>query len=226
MHSIDYRHAELTGDIRYDRVSKLALNTDRFEKIESFCEGKKVFMAGSSWPSDEKVFLPYLISAACPYKSIIAPHDISDSHIEEILKNSRGNAIRLSHFDRYKGEKILIVDRIGILSRIYKYAEIAFIGGAFKEGLHNVLEPAAYGVGVLSGPDFKGFPEAPEMEKAGALIRVKDRMEFESLMERLAKDKDALSRLSDNARNFISKRKGATQKSLKAIEEELVNPSI
>ena len=221
LESIGYDQAEVSGDIRYDRVTKLARNQDPFEKIEAFCEGSEIFMAGSSWPSDEKVFLPYLLGESCPYKAIIAPHDISDSHVDEIMKQSGEKAIRWSDFDKYNGEKILIIDCIGMLSRIYKFADIAFIGGAFKEGLHNILEPAAYGVGVIAGPKHKGFPEALEMEKAGAMIRIHSKEEFEAKMEEMEDDPSIRENLSANARNFIQSRTGATARSLEVIEELL-----
>lgn len=219
LHSINYNDAEISGDIRYDRVDELSKNKDRFNEIEKFVDRKKVFIAGSSWPLDEDVFIPYLLTNEKNLCSIIAPHDIGKKHIDSLVLKCKGKSILHSNIENWNGEKILIIDSIGILSRIYKYADISYIGGAFKEGLHNILEPAAFGVPVITGPDHKGFPEGPQMEKEGGLFRVEDDKKFAIILDQLLDDEKAYSLASHSAIRFIKERKGASKRTLEAIEQ-------
>lgn len=219
LHSINYKNAEISGDIRYDRVDELSKNKDRFNEIEEFIGDKKVFIAGSSWPLDEKVMINYFLRNVHNLRILIAPHDVSDNHINSLLQKCKGKAIRYSKLNEISGEYILLVDKIGILSRIYKYADISFIGGAFKEGLHNILEPAAYKIPVITGIDHDGFPEAPAMEKEGGLFRVKDEIEFALIMDKLLINEQAYFNASRAASHFINDRKGASLRTLKVIDQ-------
>ena len=221
LNSINYKNAEISGDIRYDRVDELSRNKDRFNKIENFVSDRKVFIAGSSWPLDEKLMTAYFLKNKYALRAIIAPHDVSKEHIDSILFNFKGKAIRYSEIDQLSGEDVLVVDKIGILSRIYKYAKISYVGGAFKEGLHNILEPAAYRIPVITGPDHSGFPEGAAMEKDGALFRVKNEAEFASTMDNLLKDEPFYSKASIAADRFIKDRKGASLHTLKVINQFL-----
>lgn len=215
--SIHYPYCELIGDTRYDRVEELSKNTDAFPEIEKFIGGKGVFIAGSSWPLDEKVFIPYILENDHDLCYIIAPHDVGKNHIDALLKKFKGRAILNSQIADHKDEKILIIDGIGMLSRLYKYAKISYVGGAFKEGLHNILEPAAYGLPVITGPNHKGFLEGSEMEKAGALIRVKNENDFSQIMEKLILDSKFYFQTKENALEFVNSRIGASEKSLLSI---------
>jgi len=219
LHSVDYKNAEISGDIRYDRVDELSQNKDRFNEIEEFIGDKKVFIAGSSWPLDEKVMISYFLKNEHGLRIIIAPHDVSDDHINSLLQKFKGKAIRYSKINEISGEYILVVDKIGILSRIYKYADISFIGGAFKEGLHNILEPAAYEIPVITGIDHDGFPEGPAMEKEGGLFRVKDENQFALRMDKLLLNEQAYASASRSAGRFINERKGASLRTLKVIDQ-------
>ncbi len=221
LHSIDYKAAEISGDIRYDRVDELSKNKDRFSDIEKFINGKQVFVAGSSWPSGEKVMLRYFLEKKHDIRIIMAPHDVSKEHIASLIQKCKGKAIRYSEIDKVNGEHIILVDSIGILSRIYKYAQIAYVGGAFKEGLHNILEPAAYGIPVITGPNHEGFPEGPSMEENGGLFRVKNEIEFTTIVNELLENKEAYSKASDAAGKFIKERKGASSLTLKVIDRYL-----
>lgn len=218
LESIGFKDVVNTGDPRYDRVLDLSLNVDTFKDIESFIEGKKVFIAGSSWPLDEKIMIEYMLENKNDLRFIIAPHDIGKEHVRSIKNKLMGNAILYSEIDEIQDEKVLIIDSIGMLSRLYKYADISYIGGAFKEGLHNILEPAAYGVPVITGPDHEGFLEGPAMEKAGGLFRVNNTKDLKRIITSLIEDEETYKNASVAALSFISENKGASEKTNSIIE--------
>lgn len=221
LEGIGYKPVELSGDTRYDRVNELSQHADQFVEVEDFVNNEKLFVAGSSWPSDEEIIAKYINKNPDKYKYLIAPHDISENHLKKIEKLLNVPFQRYSTYNKEEAPRVLILDTIGMLSRVYKYASAAYIGGAFKEGLHNILEPAAYGVSVITGPDHDGFPEGPAMEKAGGLVRIKNDKEFESLMNKWAIDEEIRKNAASAARLFVQDRTGATQKITKDIEEVL-----
>jgi 3-deoxy-D-manno-octulosonic-acid transferase len=162
--------------------------------------------------------LDYMIENKHDLRYIIAPHDISKEHVSSLKSKLKGNAILYSEIPKRQNESILIIDSIGMLSRIYKYADITYIGGAFKEGLHNILEPAAYGKPVITGPNHSGFLEGPAMEKAEALFRVEDDAMFRSVMNTLIGDEIAYKKASKAAQKFIMDNRGASKKTTTIIE--------
>lgn len=216
--SIGYNDACLTGDTRYDRVLELSKNSDEFPKIASFCGDKRVFIAGSSWPSDEQMMYDYMLKNKHDMRFIIAPHDIGFEHIRSLKSKLGDQAILFSEIDKIQNEKILIIDSIGLLSRLYKYAFISYVGGAFKEGLHNILEPAAYGIPVITGPDHEGFLEGPAMEKAGALFRIDDAIQFAEIMDQLISDSTFYANAARSAHQFIEVNSGASSKTYKVLQ--------
>jgi len=218
LNSISYPRAILTGDTRYDRVSELSINTDRFSDIESFIVDKKVFIAGSSWPLDEKVMSPYILENPDDLRFIVAPHDISKEHVQSLLKSFGGKAILYSELSNLKQESILILDTIGMLSRLYKYADISYIGGAFKEGLHNILEPAAYAIPVITGPDHSGFPEGKALEDAGGLFKIDNAGGFTEIMHKLIHDEPFYKQTCKQSKSFILKNSGASERTVSTIE--------
>lgn len=157
--SIDVKSI-ITGDTRYDRVvanSKLAL---KIELIDKFCGGEKLFVVGSSWLEDDLVIMPLINSESFIGKVIIAPHEINESRIKEIEKQLKKPFIRYSEYSGSENAEVLIIDNIGILMHVYQYAKMAYVGGGFKTGLHNILEPASFGVPTVFGPKHHKFPEA------------------------------------------------------------------
>lgn len=218
LEGIGYKSVELIGDTRYDRVNELSQHFDQFPEIEDFVNNEKLFVAGSSWPSDEEIITNYINENPNKYKYLIAPHDISKSHLKKIERQLNVSFKRYSSYKKGIDSRVLILDTIGMLSRVYKYATIAYVGGAFKEGLHNILEPAAYGVPIITGPDHDGFPEGQALEKAGGLVRIKGDQEFENLMNQWAEKEDLRKSAAFAARQFVQEQTGATKKITKDIE--------
>jgi 3-deoxy-D-manno-octulosonic-acid transferase len=168
--SIDLPNTKLLGDIRYLRTKNIQSQlTDVPQNIKDFTHGKNTLILGSSWEAEENGLLKYLQNQTLKENQciIIAPHDISKNHIDQIQqKFNQFGAERFSNFANKTSTKILIIDSIGLLSRLYAFSNLAVIGGAFGKGLHNIIEATAAGVPVIFGPNTAKFPEAKEFVHA------------------------------------------------------------
>lgn len=204
----------LGGDTRFDRVYENAQHPKKLELIEQFCGTDQVFIAGSTWLPDEKLLIS-LTEKYPDWKFIIAPHEIGQSHIQEI-EGLFPKAVKFSVFSSQSSEKpsqILIIDNIGMLSSLYQYANAAYIGGGFGVGIHNTLEAAAFGLPVIFGPKFDKFQEAKDLIAIGAAKSISNENELISAFEDFKANENA----SAAAKNYVEKKKGATEMILKAI---------
>jgi 3-deoxy-D-manno-octulosonic-acid transferase len=218
--SININNATVAGDTRFDRVSEIAENFAPIEEIEKFCNRSPVFIAGSTWPEDEKLIKD--ATANFPdLKVIIAPHEIHKEHIDQ-LKTIFPNAVLHSQLKPRGSQSIisnrLIIDNIGILSRLYHYATITYIGGGFNKGIHNTLEPAVYGKPVLFGPNYKKFKEAVGLIETGGGICITSSSGLSALLKKFLSDKTALELSGKKSFDFVKQNKGATEKILYYIE--------
>lgn len=218
--SISIKNATVAGDTRFDRVTEIAENFTPIETIEKYCGSSTILVAGSSWPEDEKLIKD--ATANFPnLKIIIAPHEIHREHIDQ-LKTIFPNAMLYSQLKAHSSQPItsshLIIDNIGMLSRLYHYATIAYVGGGFNKGIHNTLEPAVYGKPVLFGPNYKKFKEAIGLIETGGGACVNSNTELTSQLKKLLTNKDILESSSKNSFDFVKQNKGATQKILYYIE--------
>ena len=151
----------VSGDTRFDRVMRNAQNVQKIPLIEAFLQGEQAFVVGSSWSEDDNVIFPLINSSEFTDKVIIAPHEINESRLEKIEQGIQKKTVRYSLFSAKNLEnQVLIIDNIGMLMNVYAYAKIAYVGGGFRTGLHNILEPACFGVNVMFGPNHQKFPEA------------------------------------------------------------------
>ncbi len=202
----------VAGDTRYDRVEEITHLPFRHAAIEAFCLETKTLIAGSTWKEDEEM-LSGLLEAKPDLKLIIAPHEIGPKHLQEIKKLFKQN-ILLSEADdqiRLKEARVLIIDCIGMLSKIYRYATICYVGGGFNAaGIHNILEPAAYGKTVIFGPNHDRTAEAKALIEIGVGNSYRAEQELISATEKLISDKAFRTSLDDAARSFVQSRKGAT----------------
>jgi 3-deoxy-D-manno-octulosonic-acid transferase len=215
------------GDTRFDRVYQKSLNAREMKLFEDgFFEGKKVFVFGSSWESDEEVILPAFFKLAKFDKDvvmIIAPHEPSIIHLEKLENSFLGKerSIRFSYLKNYNGERIILIDSIGILLTLYYYSDVVYVGGSFKEGVHNVLEPAVYGSPVIFGPKIGGSQEALAMVEVEGGIVVHNKKEAYRALRRLFFDEAERKRAGEQARLFVTSHLGATGKICRHIEEYL-----
>ncbi len=219
--------SSIAGDTRFDRVSAIAGNFEPVSQIETFIDNKKAFVAGSTWPEDEKVIQKAFATITEPdIKLIIAPHEINESHIGSLLKLFPG-ALLFSRFnaDAAKKAAVLVIDNIGMLSRLYKYAWITYVGGAMiKRGIHNVLEAAVYDKIVLFGPEYDKNPEVTELVKAGGGIPIndiqKDGQLLRQVIEVLLAGEEEYALRSKAAGDFVRDRRGATASIVHFIQEK------
>ena len=204
----------VTGDTRFDRVMQNAKKVKKFPEIETFIDGAKCMVVGSCWPEDENVVFPTL-NKTDDLKVIIAPHEINESHINLIRSSLTKKVIKFSELSQLTNSKdydVLIIDNIGMLMHLYQYASIAYIGGAFGKGLHNILEPASFGVPVIFGDKYSKFPEAFQFINAGIGHSIKNNKEFELIFDGLL-TMDGRSKVL----TFMSSQKGATNQIMKDI---------
>ena len=208
---------EVSGDTRFDRVWSNAQAPKSFPLVEEFTRGKKVLVAGSTWPPDEELLLQ-LIRLQPDWKFIIAPHEIREEKIAALLTLlPEGIATRYSELDsgsfkssRLLGAQVLVIDNIGMLSSLYQYGQIGYIGGGFGVGIHNTLEAAAFGLPVIFGPDYDRFKEARDLVASQLGFCIHNSEELQNVFMQLTKDDQALQAISQQVKEFVRERTGAT----------------
>lgn len=214
---------KVVGDTRFDRVHSRSLASKKSRIINTnVLEGKKVLVAGSTWQQDEDVIIPSFQKLLKFKKNaliIIAPHEPTLMHLEKLEQEFSGDvsSIRLSHINEYNNQSIIIVDSIGVLSILYSYANVAFIGGSFKINVHNVLEAAVYGVPVLFGPKIENSQEAKKLVEAGGGIMIKDKREFYRVIRKLFSDDKLMNECGKKSYDFVHKNVGTTDRIIKEI---------
>lgn len=214
---------QVVGDTRFDRVFERSQVARKRNLIkEDLFKDKKIFAAGSTWSADEEVIIPAFIKLAKYEKSVIlliAPHEPTIINLEKIENEFVGklSTIRFSHMNNYSNERVIIVDSIGILLTLYTYASAAFIGGSFKQNIHNVLEAAVYGIPVLFGPKIENSQEAQELLKRGAGILISNKREAYRQIRTLFGDADLKNAKGKIALDYVHENLGATNKIVKEI---------
>ena len=237
----------ICGDTRFDRVVQIASQFTPLAGIGEFCGDKNVVVAGSTWDADEEE-LDHYANSNPQVRFIIVPHEVDEEHLKEAEKLFK-NSVRYSEWmskgkeARGKGQEardipiaigrqtenandlqepnVLIIDNIGMLSRLYKYATIAYVGGGFgDDGVHNVLEAAVYGKPVVFGPVFDKYIEAIELIDEGGGFTVENALELEKLFDEIFSDKQLYKESSEASRNYVYRKKGATDKIIQFIQEK------
>lgn len=210
-----FDNVSICGDTRLDRVAQIAANSAELPKLQAFCDGQKVVVAGSTWPEDEALFLRYVNACTHPLKFVIAPHEVNPASLARITSQLQRRWVCYSDDsspEQMKEAEVLIVDGYGYLVSVYRYARFAFIGGGFSTGIHSILEPAAYGMPVIFGPDYHKFHEAVELIRLGAAHSVTLYEELESLFDTFLTDPEQLNRESEIASGYVESNRGATSR--------------
>ncbi|PIB28968.1 3-deoxy-D-manno-octulosonic acid transferase [Maribacter sp. 4G9] len=212
LHKIGIKKVSIAGDTRLDRVAEILKRDNTLDAISSFCEGKKCLVAGSTWPEDERILTNYINHAPNDQKFIIAPHIIKDSHIQSLCQSIEKKTVLYSKISPVLENdiQVLIVDTIGLLTKIYSYASIAYVGGGFATGLHNTLEPAVFGIPVVIGPKYQGFLEAEQLVQLGGILPIQDKEGFNSGINRLFKDPQERKSIGEINSQYILNNKGAS----------------
>ena len=207
----------IAGDTRFDRVITIADEAERVGVVEQFKGEKRLFVAGSTWRPDEDILLP-LINENPDIKFVIAPHEMEESRIERILREVKGGAVRYTQLPSDFAEKqVLVLDTVGLLSRVYGSAEWAYVGGGFGAGIHNTLEAAVYGLPVAFATKYRKFKEACDLIELGVGCSVANAEELKSWFVELKSDSDYLARLSALAKVYVNQHRGVTEKVVKTI---------
>lgn len=204
--NIGLDNATLCGDTRFDRVAAIAKTAKRFHEIEDFIHGRQCIIAGSTWPPDEKLLIPYLEQLPDDYCMIIAPHDISERHIKQIREG-------LIHVDP---DKVYLVDTIGMLSQLYQYARFVYIGGGFGVNIHNIQEPVTFGCPVVFGPKYKSFKEAVDLVGLGGAFSINNQLELKQAFDRL-RDETYCQEASRICKGYLNEQLGATEAIMREI---------
>ena len=213
----------VSGDTRFDRVASILEKDNSLDFIEAFQNDTLTIVAGSSWPKDENLLVDYINQTAEKVKFIIAPHNIKEEQIKELKKSiskkvvlfsevGTGRDLSLQDFD------VFIIDTIGILTKIYSYADIAYVGGGFgNPGVHNILEPATFGVPIVIGPNFSHFAEATALVNMGGCISISNKNELVDAFSNLIANDDIRNEKGHICSTFVQMNKGATSIIMKNI---------
>ncbi len=221
LNGIGFDNVTRCGDTRFDRVAAIAKQAKTFPEIEAFIHGRQCIIAGSSWPPDEKLLIPYLQKLPENYCMIIAPHDISEKHLRQLteqLNNSQLNNFQLySSLHPEKESQVLLLNTVGILSQLYQYARFVYIGGGFGVNIHNIQEPVTFGCPVVFGPKYKSFKEAVDLVRLGGAYSINGQEELNSIFDRLIHDEALYQQASQTCRKYLESQLGATETIMKRI---------
>lgn len=202
----------ISGDTRFDRVSGILLENRKFPLIKTFAGNKPLLLAGSTWPADEEIISGFIAREIPDIKFIFAPHEVHQDRINGLVKKLPGKVVKLSEASEHTVDEmqILVIDSIGILSHLYQYATIAYIGGGFGVGIHNILEAATFGKPVIFGPNYGKFQEATELIAQGGAFSINTAAEFSTMASRLLSDPELLANSGEASARYVQQRKGAT----------------
>lgn len=209
--AISVENVTLSGDTRFDRVAQIADESAEIEIAERFTSDKFTYVCGSTWEKDEEIITKYINQNNKGCKFIIAPHEISESHIEVLLSRIDKKVVRYSKAkDELKEADVLIIDNIGMLSAIYRYGKVAYIGGGFGAGIHNILEAAVYSLPVVFGSNYEKFNEAVELINEGGAFSIASYEECKSKFDEMYSKKQIYDDASEATKNFVIRNLGAT----------------
>jgi len=205
-----FYNVSVSGDTRFDRVKRIAETSGDPGVLSTLVQRRPLIVAGSTWPQDEMRLLP-LIHSDTRISWIIAPHQVGEALISDLLGKLPEGSCRFSEMEPHQNPRVVVIDSIGLLSQLYRFADIAYIGGGFGKGIHNLAEAAVYGCPVIFGPNHLPFREAMELKALGAGFPVKSTEEISATVERLLNDMEQHKKAAVAAGKYISDNLGATR---------------
>lgn len=223
LRSIGFDNCTVSGDTRLDRVSEILDRDNQLDFMTDFKNNHPCLVAGSTWSEDEELLIPYINRSDSNFKFVIAPHEIKEAHISKILAALRKRTIRYSemHDKDLKDFEVLVVDTIGLLTKIYSYADLAYVGGGFATGLHNTMEPAVFGIPIVIGPKYNGFKEAEDLVAKGGICSIANETEFNSVLDAFVSDPERRHEVGSINSNYIKANKGAADHIAESISKYL-----
>ncbi len=223
LNSKGFNNVTIAGDTRFDRVNEILDRDNSLDFMNRFKQNKFCFVGGSTWPEDEQLIIDYINQNTHPIQFVIAPHTIKAKHIETIKQAITKPVLCYSELENSEVEKfdVIIIDTIGILTKIYSYADVAYVGGGFATGLHNTLEPAIFSIPVIIGPKYLGFTEAEELVERQGVLSINSPSEFRKKMNLCFESIDYKQKTGQINYTYIASRKGATSRILNVINSKI-----
>jgi 3-deoxy-D-manno-octulosonic-acid transferase len=231
LESIGIGEVEICGDTRFERVTQTLENLEPLPFMNDFLENSTLtVVAGSTWPEDESTLLSWLPSQEAGVKLILAPHEIDSSHLNQIRELVHVPYLMYTELEeldpavcteRLRTARLLVLDTIGLLRKVYRYAGVAYVGGGYSGKLHNTLEPAVFGIPIIIGPKYDRFPEALEMRRRKGLFTVEDTRQLGELMRKFKNMPGYREESGGHNSAYVRENLGATEKILTCIEEYL-----
>ncbi len=221
LNGINLNNVTVSGDTRFDRVYKITKQENTLNFIQKFIQNKHILVAGSTWKKDEELLIDYINNyASADEKFIIAPHNIKDI---DLLKHSFTKKVTLfSDKEKNNNAQVFIIDTIGILTKIYSYADVAYIGGGFGAGIHNILEPATFGLPIIIGPKYQKFNEAIDLVNKKSCFVIKNNIDLKNYLIKFKTDEKFKKQAAKISKNYILNNLGATNCVIKYINTTLV----
>jgi 3-deoxy-D-manno-octulosonic-acid transferase len=220
LHQLGKENAIVSGDTRFDRVASILERDNTLDFIAEFKNGTTTVVAGSTWHKDEELLIDFINSNSTDTKYIIAPHNIKQDQIQQLKNNCTKKIVLYSEKEgkELKDYDVFIIDTIGILTKIYSYADIAYVGGGFgNPGVHNILEPATFGIPIVIGPNYSHFAEAIELVQIGGCISVNNPENFQAILNELISDSLVQKSKGSLSAQFVQKNKGAVAKIMSTV---------
>lgn len=221
--SIGIHNISVSGDTRFDRVVEIAKYPQKFPLVEQFASKGFVLLAGSSWPDDENLLLSLILQNIPDFKLIIAPHEIHEEHllhIENIFSDQKTKRLSQVNTHNILNSNVLIIDGMGFLSSLYQYCHVAYIGGGFGKGIHNILEAVAFGKPVVFGPNYEKFVEAVKLVDEGGAFSFQNEVGLISLIHNLEKLDSHYEKSAAICTQYIESNKGATSRILQSVSKQ------
>ena len=218
--AIGFHNVIVSGDTRFDRVNAILERDNSLDFIEKFKNNKTTIVIGSSWPKDETLLAEYINKASEDVKFIIAPHNIKAEQIVSLKSQITKSSILFSQKEEVdlSNYQVFIIDTIGLLTKIYSYGTIAYVGGGFgNPGIHNILEPATFGIPILIGPNYSNFAEAVQLVKLGGCLVISNKEELKINFDKLINDENFLNEKSTVCKKYIQDNIGATNNIMKIV---------
>ncbi|WP_291146277.1 3-deoxy-D-manno-octulosonic acid transferase [Flavobacterium sp. UBA7680] len=220
--AIGFKNVIVSGDTRFDRVAAILERDNTLYYIENFKNNQQTIVIGSSWPKDEVLIAEYINQAPENVKFIIAPHNIKTDQISNLKSQIIKSTVLFSEKENkdLSNYNVFIIDTIGILTKIYSYGTIAYVGGGFgNPGIHNILEPATFGIPIVIGPNYSNFAEAVSLVGLGGCIPISNVSELKEILDRLLTDQTFLKEKSQICESFIQDNKGATNAIMRVVSK-------
>lgn len=217
LEGIGVHNVTVSGDTRFDRVKEIVEKDEPLPIAETFRKAGTgpIIVAGSTWPEDERTLAE--AGPALGFRSVVVPHELTEEHLRSVTRQFQAPLTKWSEGPVGTNARTLLMDRMGYLSRLYKYADITYVGGGYGSGIHNTLEAAAWGKPVIFGPNYERFAEARGLIAAGAGFSVKNSEELERILHRLINDHTARQHASEAASRFVAERSGATERVVRHV---------